>query len=120
MKSNLDRTNLDIVRLWWATQSNSRALREYRRLRLLTDGLLDHLERLNMEHPQGRELDDDTRDAISGVLAQVPAPSRRSFRQCRTVQEALDGVFELKGDLRRQALPDEVLLCWDSDSDEEA
>lgn len=120
MNSNLDRTNLDIVRLWWATQSNSRALREYRRLRHLTDGLLDHLERLNMEHPHGRELDDATRGAISGVLAQVSAPSRRSFGECRTVQEALDWVFELKGDLRRQALPDEVLLSWDCDSGDEA
>jgi hypothetical protein len=120
MNASLDRTNLDIVRLWWATQRNSRALREYRRLRSLTDGLLDYLERLNMQHPQGRELDDSTRNAIRGVLAEVPGPSQRRFPECRTVQEALDGVFELKGELRRQALPDEVLLRWDCDSDEEA
>jgi hypothetical protein len=49
------------------------------------------------------------------VLVELPEPLRNSFPQCGTVQEALDGVFELKTELRRQLMPDVIpSLChWE-------
>jgi hypothetical protein len=117
MASNLSRTNEEIVRLWWVGQRQSRALREYRRLRVLTDVLLDHLERLNLEHPGEHELDAATRQAIKAVLAQLPESLRPAVPQCRTVQEALDGWFELKSELRRQVHPDGAGLPWSYDQE---
>jgi hypothetical protein len=113
--SNLDKANSEIVRLWWAAESPTRSMREYRRFRTLTDLLLDHLERLNMRYPQGRKLDAATSQAIKDVLDELPDSLRSSFRECGTVQEALDGVFDLKTELRRQLLPDVIpSLChWE-------
>jgi len=113
--SNLDRTNSEIVRLWWETQGPTRSMRQYRRFRKLTDLLLDYLERLNMRYPQGRELDDSANRTIQDVLAVLPDPLRSSFPECTTVQQALDGVFELKKELRRQLVPDAVpaLCSWE-------
>jgi DNA polymerase-1 len=71
-------------------------MRQYKRFRKLTDLLLDYLERLNMRYPEGRRLDATTTKAIEDVLAELPEPSRKSFPVCHTVQEAVDGVFELK------------------------
>lgn len=99
--SNLDKANSEIVRLWWAAEGPTRSLREYRRFRTLTDVLLDILERLNMRYPQGRKLDAATKQAIRDVLAELPDSLRDSFPECATVQEALDGVFDLKTELRR-------------------
>ncbi|MBJ7601438.1 hypothetical protein [Candidatus Nephthysia bennettiae] len=101
MASNLDKANSEIVRLWWAAEGPTRSLREYRRFRTLTDVLLDILERLNMRYPQGRKLDAATKQAIRDVLAELPDSLRDSFPECATVQEALDGVFDLKTELRR-------------------
>ena len=113
--SNLDRTNSEIVRLWWETEGPTRSMRQYRRFRKLTDLLLDYLERLNMRFPQGRRLDETTTKAIEEVLAELPDPLRNCFPECTTVQEALDGVFELKKEIRRQLIPDAVpALCnWE-------
>ena len=72
--SNLDRTNSEIVRLWWETEGPTRSMRQYRRFRKLTDLLLDYLERLNMRFPQGRRLDETTTKAIEEVLAELPDP----------------------------------------------
>jgi hypothetical protein len=115
LASNLDKANSEIVRLWWAAEGPTRSMREYRRFRTLTDILLDYLERLNMRYPQGRKLDAATNQAIRDVLAELPDPLRNSFRECATVQEALDGVFELKTELRRQLVPDVIpSLChWE-------
>lgn len=113
--SNLDRANSEIVRLWWETEGPTRSMRQYRRLRKLTDLLLDYLERLNMRYPQGRRLDATATKAIQDVLAELPDPLRTSFPDCGTVQEALDGVFELKKELRRQLIPDAIpaLCSWE-------
>ena len=115
MASNLDKANSEIVRLWWETAGPTRSMRQYRRFRKLTDLLLDYLERLNMRYPQGRGLDESTSRAIREVLAELPDPLRTSFPDCGTVQEALDGVFELKKELRRQLIPGAVpALCnWE-------
>jgi hypothetical protein len=113
--SNLDRANSEIVRLWWETVGPTRSVRQYRRFRKLTDVLLDYLERLNMRYPQGRQIDEPTRRAIQEVLAELPDPLRKSFADCGTVQQAVDGVFELKKELRRQLIPGAVpALCnWE-------
>jgi hypothetical protein len=82
---------------------------------VLTDALLDHLERLNLEHPGEHELDGATRKAIEGVLAQLPEPLRPALPPCRTVQEALDSWFELKGELHRRVFPGAGALDWSYD-----
>jgi hypothetical protein len=117
MDSNLSRASEEIVRLWWVGERQSRALRTYRRLRVLTDALLDHLERLNLEHPGEHELDVPTRRAIESVLGQVPEPLRPALPPCRTVQEALDSWFELKSELHRRVHPTGAALDWSYDSE---
>jgi hypothetical protein len=106
--SNLDRANADIVRLWWATEGPTRSMRQYRRFRTLTDALLDYLERQNMRYAPGHRLDAAACHAIEEVLAELPEQLRRSFPHCETVQEALDRVFDLKKELRRQLVPEPV------------
>ena len=115
MASNLDKANSEIVRLWWETAGPSKSMRQYRRFRDLTDLLLDYLERLNMRYPEGRRLDATVGRAIQDVLAELPDPLRDSFPECDTVQEALDSVFDLKKELRRQFIPDALpALCnWE-------
>jgi hypothetical protein len=115
MDSNLSRASEEIVRLWWLGERQSRALREYRRLRVLTDALLDHLERLNLEHPGDHELDAATHKAIDTVLAQLPEPLRPALPPCRTVQEALDSWFELKAELHRRVYPGGAARDWSFD-----
>jgi hypothetical protein len=90
-------------------------MRQYRRYRKLTDLLLDYLERLNMRYPRGRRLDESTNKAIHEALAELPDPLRSAFPDCETVQEALDGVFELKKELRRQLVPGGIpaLCSWE-------
>lgn len=117
--SNLNKANSEIVRLWWASASQARTLKQYRKVRLRTDVLLDYLERLNMQYPKGRELDRVARKAIEEVLAELPEAWRPDFPDCRTVQEALDHVFELKSEVRRRALPDGLPASWDWDADAE-
>jgi hypothetical protein len=113
--SNLNRASAEIVRLWWETEGATRSTRRYRELRARTDLLLDYLERMNMRYPQGRKLDRRARQTIQRVLAELPEPARASFPSCGTVQEALDAVFELKKELRRQLLPDVLpaLCSWE-------
>jgi len=120
--SNLNRANADIVRLWWETEGATRSMRQYRRFRTLTDLLLDHLERQNMRHPQGHRLDPATIQAIQDILAELPDPLRQCFPQCETVQQALDSVFELKKELRRQLVPETVpaLCAWEPGEDRES
>jgi hypothetical protein len=119
VSSNLNEANADIVRLWWETEGAARSMRQYRRLRTLTDHLLDYLERQNMRYPQGRRLDAAANQTIQEVLAELPDPLRRAYPDCQTVQEALDGVFELKKELRRQLVPDTVpsLCAWEPGED---
>ena len=73
--------------------------------RTVTDVLLDYLERLNMRYPKGREPDHVTRNRIHQVLAELPQAWRPNLTHSRTVQEALDQVFDLKCEIRRRALP---------------
>jgi hypothetical protein len=115
MDSNLSRASEEIVRLWWVGERQSRALREYRRLRVLTDALLDHLEQLNLEHPGEHELDVATHRAIDSVLAQLPEALRPALPPCRTVQEALDSWFDLKAELHRRVYPGGAALDWSFD-----
>jgi hypothetical protein len=117
--SNLNKANADIVRLWWETEGATRSARQYKRFRTLTDLLLDYLERQNMRYPQGRKLDAAASQTIREVLAELPDPLRQGFPDCQTVQEALDGVFELKKELRRQLVPETVptLCAWEPGED---
>ncbi len=112
VSSNLSSANSEIVRLWLDNARQSRPLDQYKRVRLLTDVLLDHLEHLNMRYPKGRELDRVTRDAIQLVLAELPEAWRPSWPHCGTVQEALDQMFELKGEIKRRALPGGLPVDW--------
>lgn len=117
VSSNLTNANSEMVRQWWEGGCQVRVLKRYKRARVLTDTLLDYLERLNVRYPRGRELDELSRDAIQQVLAELPEAWRPSFPHCRTVQEALDQVFDLKGEIRRRALPGSLPASWDWDGD---
>jgi hypothetical protein len=82
--------------------------RAQRRQLALTDGLLGKLERLNLK---GQErLDDVTRRQIGRVMSQLPPPTRLRLRTSRTVQQALDGVFDVQAEL---LAPLQRAMSWD-------
>jgi hypothetical protein len=110
--SNLTDANSEIVRRWWDSACQARKAKHYSMARTVTGVLLDYLERLNMRYPKGRELDDVTRNAIHQVLAELPQAWRPSLTHSRTVQEALDQVFDLKCEIRRRALPNALPASW--------
>jgi hypothetical protein len=82
--------------------------RAQRRQLALTDGLLGKLERLNL-NGQSR-LDDVTRRQIGRVMTQLPPPLRLRLRTWRTVQQALDGVFDVQAEL---LTPLQRAMHWD-------
>jgi hypothetical protein len=111
--SNLVRANVEMVRLSLASARRGRALRQYRRLRHLTDVLLDYLEGLNMRYPEGRDLDETALQAIAGVVGELPREWQLTLPDCETVQEALDQVFELKEEIKRRVMPEGYPAGWD-------
>jgi hypothetical protein len=82
--------------------------RAQRRQLALTDRLLGKLERLNLKGQD--RLDDVTRRQIGRVMSQLPPPTRLRLRTWRTVQQALDGVFDVQADLMA---PLQRAMHWD-------
>lgn len=91
-----------------ASREERRVERSYRRMLEMTDGLLGRLEVQNLE---GRhDLDDGTRRRIATVLRSVTPAARDRFPTASTVQEALDGVFDVQEHL---LVTLQRMLHWD-------
>jgi len=82
--------------------------REYRRMLALTDKLLGHLEQLNMSGQ--RDLDAATQRDIATMLGELTPRARGRFPRAHTVQQALDGLFEVQEELM---LPLQRMLHWE-------
>lgn len=74
---------------------------ERRSLMKLTDGVLARLEELNLADRGGCCPDSETARSIRLALAALPPEARRRFGSPDTVQEALDGLFEVQDELLR-------------------
>lgn len=81
---------------------------EYRRMLALTDKLLGHLELLNLHGH--RDLDAATQRDIAMTMGELTPRARGRFPQAKTVQQALDGLFEVQEEL---LLPLQRWLHWD-------
>jgi len=77
-----------------AVREQRRVERSYRRMLSLTDELLGELEGRNLAGQ--RELDDGMRQRIGLTLLDVTPPARDRFPTVTTVQQALDGVFDVQ------------------------
>jgi len=77
----------------------------------LTDQLLAQLEHLNLRGK--RDLDAVTRRSIAATMRELTPQAQARFPRARTVQEALDGLFEVQvellGPLQRMVHWDRVL-----------
>lgn len=82
--------------------------REYRRMLALTDQLLAHLEHLNLCGQ--RDLDTVTRRSIAATMRELTPQAQARFPRARTVQEALDGLFEVQVEL---LVPLQRMVHWD-------
>lgn len=82
--------------------------REYRRMLALTDELLAHLEQLNLRGQ--RDLDAATQRDIARTMGELTPRARGRFPRSNTVQQALDGLFEVQEELM---LPLQRMLHWD-------
>jgi hypothetical protein len=82
--------------------------RSYRRMLAMTDGVLGGLEQRNLAGQ--RELDEVIRREIARTLTSLPPEARRRFPAATTVQEALDGTFEVQEAL---LLVLQRMLHWD-------
>lgn len=82
--------------------------RSYRRQLARTDALLWRLERLNLAG--NTDLDLDTRKELGLALVDVNPRARQRFPTATSVQEALDGVFEVQEEILMVL---ERLLHWD-------
>ena len=91
-----------------AMLAERREERHYRRLLALTDGILGRLERRNLAGE--RTLDDGLRRDIAMTVLELPPRARRRMARVDTVQQALDGIFEVQEEL---LLPLQRMLHWD-------
>ncbi len=91
-----------------AVREQHQVEREYRHMLGLTDGLLGELERCNLLGQ--RKLSDATRRRIARMLREMTPEARTRFPQVSTVQEALDGLFEVQEEL---LLTLQRMLHWD-------
>lgn len=72
--------------------------RSYRRMLWLTDGLLGRLEVRNL---RGGRMSEGMRRDIGQTLDQLTPAARARFPGCDSVQQALDGVFDVQDELLR-------------------
>lgn len=68
--------------------------RSYRRMLAVTDGVLGRLEQRNLAGQH--ELDDVIRRDLARMLSILPNDARRRFPSASTVQQALDGIFDVQ------------------------
>lgn len=81
--------------------------RRYRRMLWLTDGLLGRIEVRNL---RGGRMNEGMRRDIGRTLDELTPAARARFSGCDTVQQALDGVFEVQDELLRVR---QRLMRWD-------
>lgn len=84
-----------------AAVRRSRAMR-YQRAMAASDRAIGRLEDLNLRGRGKGVPDVATRAAIDDAVAALPAGARASVRPWRTVQEALDGMFDLQEALQAE------------------
>jgi hypothetical protein len=77
-----------------AALARSREERRQRRMLALTDAVLGQLEQRNLAGQH--ELDEGVRRHIARTLVMLAPDARRRFPAATTVQEALDGMFEVQ------------------------
>lgn len=96
-------------------RAQGRRERRCRRMLALTDGLLGRLEVRNLKGECG--LDERLRGDIAQTLGQLDAEVRARFPTADTVQEAIDGTFEMQGQLLRrlQRLVHWEGVAWDEE-----
>jgi hypothetical protein len=82
--------------------------RSYRRMLAMTDGVLGGLERRNLAGQ--RELDEMVQREIARTLSLLPPDARSRFPDATTVQQALDGIFDVQEAL---LLVLQRMLHWD-------
>ena len=81
---------------------------EYRRMLAMTDKLLGHLELLNMSGQH--DLDAATQLDIARTMGELTPRARGRFPRANSVQQALDGLFEVQEELM---LPLQRMLHWE-------
>lgn len=84
-----------------AAARRSMAMR-YRRAMVASDQAIGRLEELNLRGGGTRVPDVATRAAMDRALAALPAEARRKIKPWRTVQQALDGMFEVQEALQAE------------------
>jgi hypothetical protein len=105
-----------------AALEQHRLERSYRTMLTLTDQVLGQLEQRNLSGQ--RELDEVMKRDIARTLGEVTARARSRFPRTSLVQEALDGMFEVQGELmlvlQRMLHWDRLLASvpWDVDAEE--
>lgn len=85
---------VDSVAAEAAVIEQHRVERRYRRMLALTDGVLGRLEQRNLASQV--ELDDVIRRDIRRMLSMLTPEARQRFPAATTVQEAVDGVFDVQ------------------------
>lgn len=96
--SRFARTMIDAARTELALRERWKIERRYRRLLSLSDRVLKGLEQRNLSGHS--RLDQSVRQDISRMLGELPADVRHRFPSAATsVQEALDGTFEVQEEL---------------------
>jgi hypothetical protein len=91
-----------------AVPEQRRVERSYKRMLALTDEVLSRLEQRNLAGQ--RDLDPVMRRNIDRALRELPPRAQGRFPAARSVQEALDGIFEVQAEL---LVVLERVLHWD-------
>lgn len=91
------KTGIDLVGWIVANQRRRADERRCRRMIRATDRLLDQLEATNLSG--GGTLDARMQRSIDRTLQHLGPAARGRYPRCRTVQEALDGVFAVQEEL---------------------
>jgi hypothetical protein len=91
-----------------AMMERRKAERAYRHMLALTDGVLGQLEQRNLAGQQ--ELDRVVSRHIDRTLTELAPPARCRYPGARTVQQALDGIFEVQEELMMVL---QRMLHWD-------
>ena len=105
-----------------AAVERHRVERAYRNMLALTDAVLGQLEQRNLKGQ--RELDEVVRRKIERTLAELTPQARGRYPRTNLVQGALDGIFEVQGELmlvlQRMLHWDRVLATvpWESEAED--
>jgi hypothetical protein len=87
----------DAIEAEAAALERHRVERSYRRMLAMTDDVLGKLERRNLSGQ--RDLDEVIQRQIGRTLKALAPEARQRFPEATTVQQALDGIFEVQESL---------------------